>query len=323
MFQVVLTGCRYETLEPERRILAPIATVTSVPPGRCDRLIDAVAHADAILNHLCTIDAEIIVSLRRCRVIVICGVGLDSVDISAATARGILVCNVPDYCTDEVATHALALLLAMERQLPRMVNRLRAGEWDEPDRYDIRRLRGRSLGLLGFGRIAQRVGALGAAFGLDVFAHDPYVSPERAREAGATWVTFDSLFANSDYLSLHVPLDAATHHLVNRETLRRIRRGAILINTSRGRIVDEEALIAALSDGTLRGAALDVFEQEPIPPTSPLLHMDNVIVTPHLAWYSAEARDEVRQRAAQEIRRVLSGKPARNPVNHPVASSNA
>lgn len=312
---MVVTGYRFRDLEPERRILAPIATVTGVQPQSRDELITATAHADAILNQLCMIDADTIAALECCRVIVICGVGVDSVDIEAATARGIMVCNVPDYCTEEVATHTLALLLAFERRVPHMMAHLRGGQWDDPHAYVIRRLAGRTLGLLGFGRIARRVGALAAAFGLHVLTSDPYVPPEQTREAGVEWVPLDSLLARSDYLSLHTPLTPETRRLIGAEALAKMRAGAVLINTSRGKIVDEEALIAALRDGRLRGAALDVFQEEPIVPTNPLLQMDNVIVTPHLAWYSEEAQTEVRQQAAQEIHRVLLGEPARNPVN--------
>jgi len=314
--RAVVVGHRFENLDFEREILAPVAQVFEVHPQNDDELIGAIADADAILKQNCELGPTIIAALARCRVIVTYGVGVDTIDVDAATARGILVCNVPDYCIEEVATHTLALLLTFERKIPQMMARLRGGHWEGPEAYTIHRLTGRTLGLLGFGRIGQRVGALGAAFGLRVLAHDPYLTSEQVRRAGAEWIPLDDLWTRSDYLSVHCPLTRETKEMIGATELARMREDAVLINTSRGRVVHEEALIEALKAGRLRGAALDVFQDEPIAPTHPLLALDNVIVTPHLAWYSDRAQSDVRLRAAEEVRRVLLGSPPKHPVNH-------
>lgn len=315
--QVVVTGARFGSLAPERQILEGVAEVREASPRGRQELLAATQDADAILNQTCSLDAEVIAALARCRVIVQYGVGADSIDIEAATRRSIQVCHVPDYCTEEVTAHTWALLLGFERKIPQMLNRLRAGHWDIVPTHQIHRLAGRTLGLLGFGRIARRVAAVGAAFGMRLLAHDPFVEPVPMAAAGAESTALDHLMARSDYVSIHVPLTPATRGLVGAELLALVCPGAVLVNTSRGKVVREDALIAALREGRLRGAALDVFEDEPLPPAHPFREMDNVVLSPHVGWYSVEAREEVRRRAAEEVRSVLLGEPPRHPVNRP------
>jgi D-3-phosphoglycerate dehydrogenase len=314
---VVVTGHRFATLEPEREVLRGVAELHEVHPGTPEELVLATRDADAILNQTCRLDATVIAALRRCRVIQTYGVGVDSVDVAAATTRGIFVCHVPDYCVDEVATHTLALLLAFERRVPQLMERLREGVWLGPTAFPMHRLAGRTLGLLGFGRIARRVALMSAGFGLTVLTHDPEVTFDDTRAAGAEWLPLPRLLTRSDYLSVHVPLLPATRGLLGADALALLRPEAVVINTSRGAVIDQAALIDALQKGRLRGAALDVFEEEPLDAASPLVRLSSVVLTPHLAWYSEEAQDEVKRRAAEEVRRVLTGNPPRHPVNRP------
>jgi D-3-phosphoglycerate dehydrogenase / 2-oxoglutarate reductase len=315
--RVVVTGHRFATLAPEREVLSGVAELHEAKPMTQEELVAATRDADAVLNQTCQFDATVIAALRRCRVIQTYGVGVDSVDVTAATTRGIFVCHVPDYCVEEVATHTFALLLAFERRVPQLMQSLREGVWLGPTAFPMRRLAGRTLGLLGFGRIARRVAQMAVGFGLTVLAHDPEISSDDTRAAGAEWLPLADLLTRSDYLSVHVPLLPVTRGLLRADTLAMLRPSAVVINTSRGAVIDQAALIDALQAGRLRGAALDVFEEEPTESMSPLVRLPSVVLTPHLAWYSEEAQDEVKRRAAEEVRRVLTGKAPRHPVNRP------
>jgi D-3-phosphoglycerate dehydrogenase len=239
---------------------------------------------------------------------------VDNVDIPAATAAGIVVTRVPDYCLDEVSDHAMALLLALVRKIPSSNARTQAGRWEMRAVAPIHRLRGTVLGLVAFGQIPQLVAPKAQSFGVRVVAHDPYVSKQVAERAGVELVDFDELVKISDYISIHTPLMPATHHLFNAEVFRRMKPTAYLINTARGPIIDEAALAGALDQGHLAGAALDVMEQEP-PTGSPLFGRDNVIITPHTSFYSEESLVDLQTKAADEVVRVLTGQAPRNPVN--------
>ena len=313
-FRAVVTGHSFPSLDLERDVLAGTADLVESQPRNREEVIAAARTADAVLNQNSQIDAEVIESLERCRVIVAYGIGTDKIDLEAATRRGIQVCNVPDYCLEEVAAHTVALLLAMERRVPQLMAALRAGRWVQPEPGDMRRLSGRTLGCLGFGRIARRVAAVADALGLRAIAHDPMLD---AGQAGVCAVGFEQLLEDSDYLTIHCPLTPETRGLIDGEALGRMRPGAMLINASRGKIVQEAALVEALQAGRLRGAALDVFEAEPLAQDSPLLHMDQVVLTPHVAWFSTEAEEELKRTVAMEARRALLGEPPQHPVNRP------
>jgi D-3-phosphoglycerate dehydrogenase len=276
--------------------------------------LEVARDADAVLTTYAKISADTIQKLTRCRVIGRFGVGVDNVDIAAATNAGIVVTRVPDYCLDEVSDHTMALLLALVRKIPSSNARTQAGRWEMRAVVPISRLRGTVLGLMAFGRIPQLVASKAQAFGIRVVTHDPYVSKHVAASAGVEQVEFDELLKISDYISIHTPLLPATHHLFNADVFRRMKPTAYLINTARGPIVDEAALANALDQGHLAGAALDVMEQEP-PSGSPLFGRDNVIVTPHTAYYSEQSLVDLQTKAAEEVVRVLSGQAARNPVN--------
>jgi len=252
--------------------------------------------------------------MPRCRVISRFGIGVDNVDIGAATSAGIVVTRVPDYCLDEVSDHALTLLLALARKIPFANARVQAGRWEMPAVVPLHRLRGSVLGLVGFGRIPQLVAPKAQAFGFRVVAFDPYVPAEVFARAGVASVDFAELLKVSDFVSIHCPLSPETRGLFGADAFRRMKPSAGVVNTARGPIVDEAALAVALDRGQLAGAALDVMSEEP-PVNSPLLGRDNVVLTPHVSFYSEESLVELQTKAAQEVVAVLSGRAPRNAVN--------
>jgi D-3-phosphoglycerate dehydrogenase / 2-oxoglutarate reductase len=283
-------------------------------------IVAAAREADALLVTYAKINADMIREMKKCKIISRFGIGVDNVDIDAATRAGIVVTKVPDYCIDEVSDHAMALLLSLVRKIPFSSARAHAGRWEMPAVTPIHRLRGTVLGLVGFGRIPQLVAPKAKAFGMRVMAYDPYVPLNVMEQAGVGRLEFVELLKISDYISIHSPLLPETHHLFSTEVFRQMKPGALLVNTSRGPVVDEAALAAALDAKQLAGAALDVLEQEP-PVNSPLFGRDNVILTPHTSFYSVESLEELQTKAAEEVVRVLSGQPPRNPVNPEVLAT--
>jgi D-3-phosphoglycerate dehydrogenase len=276
--------------------------------------VAAAEAADGVLVTYAKITADMIRKMPKCRVISRFGIGVDNVDIEAATRANIVVTKVPDYCIDEVSDHAMALLLALVRKIPSSSARTHGGRWEMKAVVPIHRLRGSVLGLAGFGRIPQLVAPKAIAFGMRVVAYDPFVPAEVFTQAGVERVDLPALLATSDYVSVHTPLTPETRHLFNRDSFGQMKRGAYLVNTARGPIIDETALAEALDSGQLAGAALDVMTQEP-PPPSPLFGRDNVIITPHTSFYSEESLVELQEKAAREVVAVLSGQVPRNPVN--------
>lgn len=267
----------------------------------------AVAGSDAVLNCYAPMPAEVIEGLDGCRIIARYGIGLDTVDLAAASARGILVTNVPDYCIDEVSDHALALMLSLARGVARLDRHVRSGAWDPKEARPLHRLRGRTLGLVGFGRIARRFAEKASALGLRVIASDPYLSADAIRGGGAEPRTFEELLAEADIVSLHAPLTAETRHVIDAAAVGRMKPGAILINTSRGPLVDAEAVLGGLEAGRLAGAGFDVLEFEPPEVDAPLLRRPNVVVTPHAAFYSEESMAELQRKAAEQVTIALAG----------------
>ena len=306
-----------EVGDAERRILGEAgARLVEQPCATEEELIEHGREAAAILTLDEPLSAGVIASLTRCRVISRFGIGVDKVDVGAATAAGIVVTNVPDYCVDEASDHAVALLLAVERRIPALDTAVRQGRWDTAAVAGrVRRLRGRRAGVIGFGRLGARFAHKAAAFGLDVCIHDPYVADAEIEAAGTRPMPLEELLASSDIVSLHVPLTPDTHHLLDRRRLFSMREGAVLVNTSRGALVDEEALVDALTRGRLGGAGLDVFEQEPPGPGHPLLALPNVVVTSHSSHYSLESGAEMRERAFVNVADVLAGRVPASAVN--------
>jgi D-3-phosphoglycerate dehydrogenase / 2-oxoglutarate reductase len=277
-----------------------------------DDFLRACGDADGLLIQYGVVNRRVLEGLPRVRFLVRYGVGVDGIDLAAATARGIPVVNVPDYGTDEVANHAVALLLALARKLPQLDRQTRAGRWNVFEAAPIHRLAGQTGGILGCGRIGSRVARKLGAFDLRLLACDPYL--ERF-PSSVEPVAFDRLLAESDYLTLHCPLTTETHHLIDAAALGRMKPTAVLVNTARGGVVDTVALTEALRQGRLAGAALDVTEQEPLDPESPLFRMEQVIVTPHAAWYSEESRSDLKRRVAEETVRLLRGERPQHCVN--------
>jgi len=278
-----------------------------------------LADADALVVRSATrVTDELLAQAPRVRVVGRAGVGVDNIDLDAATHRGVVVMNTPGGNSASVAEHALALMLSLARSIPQLNAALHAGRWEKAGAAGAE-LRGKTLGLVGLGRVGAEVARRARGFEMRVVAYDPYLSPERAAEWGVELVPLADLLAQSDFVSLHTGLSAATQNMVNTETLAQMKRGARLINTARGELVDEAALAAALRSGHLAGAALDVFTIEP-PRDSPLLAMPNVIATPHVAGSTAEAQEEVGVQIAQQVRDFLNEGVLRNAVNLPAIS---
>ncbi|MBW1698322.1 MAG: C-terminal binding protein [Deltaproteobacteria bacterium] len=285
-----------------------------------DEYIEIAKDADAILSHGggIKISANIIESLQNCKIIALPSVGYDSVDVSAATARGIWVTNTPDVFIEEVADHTMTLLLASWRRLLTQDNMVRANRWLEarPMLNQFPRLYGQTLGFISFGNIPKAVSRRAKPFGFNMIAHDPYIHElEMIKYDVEPVARLSELLSRSDFVSAHLPLSKETYRMISEEQFKQMKPGAVFLNTGRGNTVDEAALIKALQQGWIAFAALDVFEKEPIDPDNPLLKMENVILTAHAASASARMPVEARRRAAREVARVLNGQMPISPVN--------
>jgi D-3-phosphoglycerate dehydrogenase / 2-oxoglutarate reductase len=313
---VVIAYSEFPDTTVEAEVLKAIgATLVTTHGLETPEQITAARQADALMVSTQRVSAELLASLTRCRIVSRVGTGLDAIDVSAATAHGIWVTNVPDYSVDEVSTHAITLLLALARRLPRMLEATRSGVWDSKLARPFPRLKGQTLGILGFGRIARAAAAKGRGLGLEVIAHDPYIAPSVMEAQGVRAVDAASLWREADFVSLHTPLTPGTRHVVNAQTLAQMKPTAYLINTARGPLVDEDALLHAVRAGQIAGAALDVLTVEPPPADHPLLHDERILITPHYAWYSEAANHEVRVSGAEEVVRALRGERPRYPAN--------
>jgi D-3-phosphoglycerate dehydrogenase len=312
---IAVTDSPFPSLDPAKAALKRVDPELRMAKSPSAADILAVARdADAVLVTYAKLPGDLLRELKRCKVIGRFGLGVDNIDIPAAGALGITVTYVPDYCMQEVSDHAMALLLSLVRKVPLSNTLVQSGRWEVPPVVPIHRLSGRVLGLVGFGNIPRTLAPKAKAFGLRVVTHDPYVSADVLGKAGVESVGFDELLAMSDFVSIHAPLLPATRGLFNAEVFRKMKKGALLINTARGPLVDETALIAALDSGYLGGAALDVVTTEPLAQDSKLLGRDNVILTPHTAFYSVEALDELQTKCATDVARVLSGEQPVYPV---------
>jgi D-3-phosphoglycerate dehydrogenase len=283
-----------------------------------ERVVEHAADADALDITWVAMSRADIDRLTRCRVIARFGIGFDMIDLDAATQHGIMVCNTATYCLDEVSNHAMGLLLMLNRALLQDVAAVRSGGWFRSTSTPPRRLAGQRLGLIGLGHIGRLVARKARGFGLDVVAYDPYLRGRAADVDGTRLVDLDELLAGSDFVSVHCPLNASTHHLLGGRELGLMKSTAVLINTARGSIVDQAALVAALAEHRLAGAGLDVFETEPLPVDDPLRQLDNVILTPHSASWSAESSAECRRVAVEHVVTVLRGGVPSDVVNRAV-----
>ena len=318
---IAISDSVFPDLNPARGVLSGIAAKLRMAGQNTPAaILQVAAEADGLLVTYAQITAAMIRQMSRCRIIARFGIGVDNVDIAAATKAGIVVTRVPDYCIEEVADHAMALLLALGRKIPQANALTQAGRWELAALTPVHRLRGCTLGLVGFGRISQSVAPRARAFGLKVVSYDPFVASEVMAGAGVEQASFAELLKSSDFISIHAPLTPETTGLFNGNSFRQMKPSAYLINTARGPIVDETALAQALDAGHLAGAALDVLSKEP-PADSPLLRRNNVILTPHMSFYSVESLADLQTKAAEEVVRVLRGQMPLNAVNPEVLSS--
>ncbi|GHU35401.1 3-phosphoglycerate dehydrogenase [Betaproteobacteria bacterium] len=297
-------GCP-KTEEERRRLSRLTSDYVSLAETTEDEVIRMARGAVAILVVRADISARVMDALPDLRVIARYGIGIDNIDVAAAQKRGIAVVNAPGFCAREVADHTMMLILALSRQLTYLQDGLRAGRWPRAV-SPLRALYSQTIGLIGFGGIGQEVARRAAAFGMSVITYDPFIDAVRAREIGVTPVGLDDLLGRADYVSLHLPLSAQTQHLIGEQQLALMKPTAFLVNTSRGALVDECALIASLESRTIAGAGLDVFETEPLPTNSPLLKRSDVVLTSHIGGYSDESAEHLRRMVAHTVAELLA-----------------
>jgi len=278
-----------------------------------DEIQRTTKDADAILTAVVPVDANLVANLQKCRVIVRLGVGYEMVDVESCRKKGIQVCNVPDYGTEEVANHAIALLFSVHRRILSYDRNVRNRQWGHVLPWPIHRLSTLRVGVVGLGRIGSSFARSIKGFVRDVVGFDPFLAADQLGASNVQKMSLESLFETSDIISLHLPLSEKTHHLVSAETIALMERRPIIINVSRGGLVDGAALTHALEMGELSGAGIDVFEDEPNVPEE-LRRLDNIVLTPHVAWYSEEAELQLRRSSIEEVLRVLAGQSPRNPV---------
>jgi len=307
-YKVVITDHDYPDLDQERKVFGAIGV--EFVAGQCkdeDAVIALARDADALLNEYAKLTPKVIEALENCKIIVRYGIGVDNVNIPAATKAGIMVCNVPTYGIHEVSDHVVGLFFSSIRKIPAMSETVKKGRWDCNLGRPIYRIHGKTLGIAGFGNIARMVVQKLAPWNIKVLGYDPFISESVFKSHGVEKTSFEQLLNESDFVSAHVPHTAETFHMFSYERFKQMKRGAIFINTARGPLVDEDGLYRALQEGWLAGAALDVMEKEPPDPGHPLLSLPNVIITPHMAWYSVESAVDLQRMAAEEVARVLKG----------------
>ncbi|MDP3984760.1 MAG: C-terminal binding protein [Acidimicrobiia bacterium] len=302
-FKVLVTDQVFPTLDIERELLGAIDAEILVGDGSIEQATQLGVEADALLNTYLPVTPALISRLGRCRIIARYGIGVDNVDLAAAKEAGIIVTNVPDYSVEEVAAHAAAMMLSLLRKLPQADSHFRGGGWGIEALRPIQRISELTFGLIGFGRIARRLAASIEVLGAKLIVHDPYVS---AGPGIPPLVSLSELAAGADVISVHSPLTAETEGMINASFIDRMRRGAFLVNTSRGKLVVLDDVLAALRSGKLGGAGLDVFDVEPMDP-SRIKGVPNLVLSPHMAYYSEQSLAESQQKAATQIVKVLTG----------------
>ena len=318
MKKIVVIKPGYLNYSAEENILQDWDPQFVVVPANAslEEKLRQVSNADAIMVREATVSRPMIEAMQQCRVIVRYGVGVDNIDSQAAKEKGIYVANVPDYGSEDVAEHALALLLAATRRIATRNRDVRDGQWGIGQREPMFRLAGKILGVVGFGRISRCSVQKASGIGFKrILVVDPLLTDKQASQAGVTRVNLDTLCREADFISLHAPLTPDTHHLIGEAELAKMKPSAVLVNTSRGGLIDEQALINALLQQRIFAAGLDVFESEPLSAKSPLLQMDNTLCTDHTAWFTEESVVELQSKAAHEVRRAFEGEHPLNWVN--------
>lgn len=320
--KVVITDYDFGDVSVEREILeAAGAEVIALQAKSESDLFEVAPTCAAMMNQYARVGKETIARMQKCEVIARYGVGVDIVDVEAATERGILVTNVQDYCTEEVADHAISLWLTLARKLPDYDRATHKGIWKWQSGQPVYRLRGRTMGVVSYGKIGQAIGARARAFGVDVIAYDPFLPADVAASLGVELVSKADLLARSDYILMQAPMTPETRHFLSDAEFSAMKPGAILVNTGRGPTVDNKALYRALTDGHLAAAGLDDPEEEPAkranwsPAGNPIFSLPNVLVTPHAAYYSEESIRAARVTAATQVAKVLTGQPPDYTVN--------
>ena len=320
--KVVLTDHAVGTYEVEKKILDGLAELVILQTKKPEEFIAQAEDCDALLNTYCgPITAEVMARMPKCKIIARYGIGVDTIDLGAATAAGIIVTNNPTYCIEEVAEHTMALLLAGARKVAFYDRLVRDGRWELPPGKPIFRLVGSTIGLVGFGNIARKVALRAAAFDMQVLFFDPFIQQGQYDVPGKK-VELNELLEASDFISLHPPLIPQTRKMINDEAFSRMKPTAFLINCSRGPIIDTDALVRALDAKKISGCALDTVDPEPLPNPHPLRGRENVIINPHTAWYSEQAMAGLQAGAPNEVRRVLLGEWPVNVVNPAVKGKN-
>lgn len=323
MTRVVVTDHVFDDLDLTRTSLLPLGVeVVEAPSTDEATLVELVRDAAAVITCYAPVTGAVVQAAAAggCKVIARTGIGVDNIDVEEATRLGIQVTNVPDYCLDEVADHTVALLLAAARGLTEASRTVTEGSWTAPKA--VHRLSGRRLALIGVGAIGERVAGRARAFGFEVVGYDRFRTEWEGSEAQPVGSIADAV-VEADAISLHAPLTEETHHLVDDAFLDTLRRRPVLVNTSRGGLVDLDAVVRALEDGRLAAACLDVTDPEPPPRDHAIRAHPRALVTPHMAYYSLEAQDELQRRAAEEVVRALTGAVPRSPVNAPTALAGA
>ncbi len=315
-FKVVVTDYVFPDLEPEKQILGEVGA--ELVAGQCQTKAEVIAlvpGADAVLGtYYGPLDGEVMDAMPQCRVIVRYGVGVDTIDIPAATKRGIMVANVPDYCVDEVSDQAVTMTLALLRKLPQAERMVRDGEWALGQLKPLRRISTLTVGIIGLGRIGRGIAAKLSAFGPRIIYYDPYA--DSAATPQLTGVELAELLRAADAIIIQAPSTPETRHMLDAEAFAAMARQPVLVNCARGDLIDTDALVKALEQGQVSGAGLDVIEDTPpLPGDHPLLRFDNVILTPHSAWFSGEALDSLQRLGAMEVARVLKGQRPKHLVN--------
>lgn len=321
-YKVVVHSILVENPDVEEKVLSSIdANIVLVPNDDEDLFFEEIKDADGIIIADRKIEPKHVDTLQKCRIIARQGIGFDNIDLVNTKEKNIAVTNVPDYCLDEVSDYAMSLMLSMLRHIPTYDKHVKEGIWDiqsiitKSGFPPMRRLSTQTLGIFGFGKIAREVARKAKAFGFKILAYDPYITEEVTKEYDVQLVDFETILKESDVISVHSPLTEETKHMFNLTNFKKMKNTAFLVNTSRGPLIKEEDLCIALKEGIIAGAAIDVTEVEPPEADSPLLELENLIITPHAAFFTQDSYDELRRRAAEEVLRVLSGKEPENKVN--------
>lgn len=313
---IVITDCDHGSIEIEQGVARKAGASLSLKQARTeDQVIEQCGGADGLIVQYAPITERVLAALPTVRAIARYGVGVDTIDLDAATRHGVQVMNIPDYGTEEVADHALTLALATLRGVVELDRRLRRGEYDLTPIQPVPRISRSTFGVVGLGAIGRTVARLARGVGFSVVGYDPYVSDADARARGVEPLALTDLAARSDVISLHVPLNAHTRHLAGTDFFASMKPSAILVNTCRGGVVDTDALVHALTSGEIHGAGLDVFEQEPLPADHPLTRLPNVVLTPHAAWYSGPAYADLKRKVVEHVVAALTSGDAPNVLN--------